>query len=145
MFQDIVSWVAGKRKKNRFKYSLPLNWLRYSMMVLFTVSLFAGFSTLVSILEPYSAYGRMVSSLLAPIYQWGNNWFAYLDERADSYLFYNVDVWLKSVTVLVVSATTLVVTGFMAWRNGRTYCNTICPIGTLLGLFSRFSLYKPRF
>ena len=145
VFQDIVSWVAGKRKKNRFKYSLPLNWLRYLMMVLFIVSLFAGFSTLVSILEPYSAYGRMVSSLLAPIYQWGNNLFAYLAERADSYLFYDVEVWLKSVTVLVVSATTLIVTGVLAWRNGRSYCNTICPIGTFLGLFSRFSLYKPRF
>ncbi|MDO5581718.1 MAG: 4Fe-4S binding protein, partial [Planctomycetia bacterium] len=32
----------------------------------------------------------------------------------------------------------------MAWRKGRLYCNSICPVGTLLGLLSRFSLYKPR-
>ncbi len=32
----------------------------------------------------------------------------------------------------------------MAWRNGRLYCNSICPVGALLGLLSRFSLFKPR-
>lgn len=145
VYQDIISWVAGKRKKNRFKYSLPRNWLRYTMMVFFTVSLFAGFSSLVSIFEPYSAFGRMVSSLLQPIYLLVNNLFAYLAERAESYLFYSVEVWLKSLVVLVFSSITLIVLTVLAWRNGRIYCNTICPIGTLLGLFSRFSLFKPLF
>ena len=31
----------------------------------------------------------------------------------------------------------------LALRNGRTYCNTICPVGTVLGALSRFSLLKP--
>ena len=30
----------------------------------------------------------------------------------------------------------------MAWRNGRTYCNSICPVGTLLGFISRWSWFK---
>ena len=30
----------------------------------------------------------------------------------------------------------------LAWRNGRT-CNTVCPVGTLLGLLSRWSLVAP--
>lgn len=30
----------------------------------------------------------------------------------------------------------------LAWRNGRTYCNTVCPVGTVLGLLSRFSLFR---
>ena len=33
IFQDIVSWLAGKRKKNRFRYSPALSWLRYGVMV----------------------------------------------------------------------------------------------------------------
>ena len=32
----------------------------------------------------------------------------------------------------------------MAWKHGRTWCNTICPVGTILGLLSRFSLFKVR-
>ena len=32
----------------------------------------------------------------------------------------------------------------MAWKHGRTWCNTICPVGTVLGLLSRFSLFKVR-
>lgn len=35
--------------------------------------------------------------------------------------------------------------GYLAWRNGRTYCNTICPVGTLLGFLSEYSLFKPVF
>lgn len=31
----------------------------------------------------------------------------------------------------------------LAWKNGRTYCNTICPVGTFLSLFARFSLFRP--
>ena len=33
----------------------------------------------------------------------------------------------------------------LAWRYGRTYCNTICPVGTLLSFLSRFSLLKVYF
>lgn len=28
VFQDIVSWISGKRKKNRFRYSPAISWLR---------------------------------------------------------------------------------------------------------------------
>ena len=31
VFQDVVSWIAGKRKKNRFSYSPAVSWLRYGM------------------------------------------------------------------------------------------------------------------
>ena len=30
----------------------------------------------------------------------------------------------------------------LAGRNGRTYCNTICPVGTVLGFLSRYSLFR---
>lgn len=38
---------------------------------------------------------------------------------------------------------TFLVIFFLAWRSGRTYCNTICPVGTVLGLVSRYSLFRP--
>ena len=36
---------------------------------------------------------------------------------------------------------TLVVIVVLAWRNGRTWCNTICPVGTVLGWLSKYSLF----
>ena len=64
-------------------------------------------------------------------------------ERADSYVFYSVDVWIKSVATFGVALVTFVVLFLLAWRNGRTYCNTICPVGTVLGFLSKYALLKP--
>ena len=143
IFQDIISWISGKTKKNRFRYSKPLNWLRYGMLILFAVAFIAGIGSLVALLAPYSAYGRMVSNLLSPIYLWGNNLLAYFAEQADSYTFYSTEVWIKGGATLIVAIVTLVVLIVLAWKNGRTYCNTICPVGTILGFLSRFSILKP--
>ena len=144
VFQDAVSWVAGKVKKNRFRYSKALNVLRYVVLVLFVAALVSGGGFIVvKLLAPYSAYGRMVSSLLQPIYIGINNGLAMIAERVGSYAFYSVDVWMKSVPVLVVAVVTFVVLAVLAWRGGRTYCNTICPVGTLLSFVSRFAWLKP--
>ena len=94
------------------------------------------------LLAPYSSYGRIASNLFAPIYGWGNNALAYLAERADSYAFYETSVWLKSLPTFIVAALTFIIISVLAWRNGRTYCNTVCPVGTVLGFLSRFSLLR---
>lgn len=143
VFQDIISWFAGKQRKNRFRYSPALSWLRYSMLVLFIAAMLAGFASWAALIAPYSAYGRMASTLFAPLYQWGNNLLAYLAERADSYAFYSTEVWLKGISTITVAIITFIVLFILAWRNGRTYCNTVCPVGTVLGLLSRFSLFRP--
>lgn len=145
IFQDCVSNLSSKRKgkKARFSYSKEIKWLRYGVLVLFVIALVAGLNALVALLAPYSAYGRMVQSLLAPVWQWGNNLLAWIAERQDSYAFVTKDVWLKSLPTLIVAAVTFVVVVVLAWRNGRTYCNTICPVGTTLSFFSRFAMFRP--
>ena len=144
VMQDIVSWASGKRRKhrNRFAYSPALTWLRRGMLVVFVAAMLAGVG---SLLAPYSAYGRIASNLLAPVYAWGNNLLAYIAGRMDSYAFYSVDVWMKSLSTLLVAVVTFAVLFVLAWRSGRTYCNTICPVGTVLGFLARYSLFKPRF
>jgi ferredoxin len=52
---------------------------------------------------------------------------------------------MRSAISLAIAAVTLVVLAILAWRNGRTYCNTICPVGTLLSFFARFSWLKIHF
>jgi ferredoxin len=142
VFQDVVSWFAGKRKKNRFSYSLPHSWLRYSVLGLFVIALVVGAGFVVTIIEPYSTYGRIASNLFLPVYQKINNLFAYFAERINSYWFYSVDVWIKSIVTLSIAIATLLVIVILSWRNGRTYCNTICPVGTILGFISRYSFFK---
>ena len=145
VFQDAISWISGKRKKKkyRFSYSPAVSWLRYGALALFVVAAVAGIGSLVALHAPYSSYGRIVQNLFAPAYQWGNNLLAYLAERAGSYAFYRMEVWMKSLPTFLVAAVTFVTLIVLAWRNGRTYCNTICPVGTVLGFFSRYSLFRP--
>ena len=141
--QDMASKVAAIRKKNRFTYSPAKNWLRYIVLGLFIVAMnVAGAAVIVVLLEPYSAFGRMISTFLAPIYLWCNNLLANIAEQVDSYTFYEVDIWLKGIEIFAVATFTFIVISVLAWRNGRTYCNTICPVGTVFGFLSRFSLYK---
>ena len=145
ILQDGIAWLGRRGKKNRLKYgwSPEKKWLRYTMLGVMAVAIIAGIGSLVALLAPYSAYGRIVQSLFAPVYGWGNNALAYLAERKESYAFYRTDVWLKGLSTLIVAAVTLILLAILAWRNGRTYCNTICPVGTVLSFFSRFAMFRP--
>ena len=143
VMQDIFAWFGKKVKKNRYSYSPEKKWLRYIVLVLFIVSLLVGTGILAHLIAPYSAYGRIANNLLAPIYQWGNNGLAYLAERAESYAFYETEVWIRSTTTFAIAIATIIIIGILAWRGGRTWCNTICPVGTVLGFVSRFSWLKP--
>lgn len=143
IMQDGFAFLGKKARRNRYSHSRPLNALRYTMLALMAVAIVAGISAFVALLAPYSAYGRIVQSLLAPLWDWGNNLLAIWAERHGSYAFYTVDIWLKGGVTLAVAIVTLLVLAFLAWRNGRTYCNTICPVGTVLGFLSRFSLFRP--
>lgn len=143
VFQDILA--RFHRKKNKYGYSKEVRWLRYPLLVLFIIALVAGVGSFFQFLAPYSSYGRIATMIFQPLWMLGNNVLAVIAERADSYAFYSVDVWIKSLPVFIIALVTLVVLFVLAWRGGRTYCNTICPVGTILSFFSRFSLLKIRF
>jgi len=148
VFQDCVAHISVARKsrlKNHKPYSFSpeKKWLRYIVWVVFVVALVVGIQALVALLAPYSAWGRIVQNLFQPIYLWINNLFAAIAERAGSYAFYGREVWLRSLPTFVVAVVTLVAVVVLAWRGGRTYCNTICPVGTTLSFFSRFAMFRP--
>lgn len=144
VMQDVISWLSGRRKgkKFRFTYSCELRVLRLSVLGLFIVAIVAGIGSFVALLAPYSSYGRIVSNLFEPLYLWCNNLLALIAEHYDSYAFYSVDVWMRGISTFAVASLTFVVIGWLAWRNGRTYCNTVCPVGTVLGYLSKFALFR---
>lgn len=146
IMQDIIAWFGRRGKKKRYKYSYSgeKRWLRYGFLAFFLVSLVAGLTSLAALIAPYSSYGRIAGNLMAPIYRWGNNILAYFAGRMDSYAFYGVDVWMKSLPVFIIAVVSFAVIAILAWRGGRTYCNTVCPVGTVLGLLSKYSLFTIR-
>lgn len=145
VMQDIISRISGlrKKKKYRFSYSKEKKWLRYGFLFLFFIALLAGVGSFVALLAPYSSFGRIAQNLFAPICLWGNNILAHFAERADSYAFYEREIWIRSIPTFAIATATFVFVFILAWRNGRTYCNTICPVGTILGFFSRWAWFKP--
>ena len=145
IMQDFFSWIGGKVKKNRFSYAKENKWLRYGFFAIFAILLIIGFAPVTTLFAPYSAYGRIVNSLFKPLYDMLNNWLAGMDTANDRYNFTEVQIWTRSVTTFVVALLTLIILGGLAIWKGRIYCNSICPVGTVLSFFSRFSLFKVRF
>ena len=143
ILQDVFSWFGTRKNKNKYHYTKPNPILRYSVLGAFVVLMIVPFTTIALLIEPYSAFGRIAQNLLAPVYQLGNNLLAYFAERAESYTFYSVDIWIRSISSFAIALITFGVIAFLAWRGGRTWCNTICPVGTILGFLARFSWFKP--
>ena len=67
------------------------------MLGLMAVAVVVGIGAFVALLAPYCAYGRIVQSLMSPLWLWADNQLAAWAERSGSYAFYSVDVWLKSL------------------------------------------------
>ena len=145
VMQDVFGRLGrlGKRKKFRYRFSKAKTVLRLALLAVMIVAVALGIGQVVALLAPYSSFGRIVQSFLSPLWALGNNLLAGVAEKHESYAFYQTDVWIRSVPTMIVAATMLVVIGVLAWRNGRTWCNTVCPVGTVLGYLARFSLLKP--
>ncbi|MBQ0056843.1 MAG: 4Fe-4S dicluster domain-containing protein [Bacteroidales bacterium] len=151
VMQDGISWLAGKcnrdktkRRFGRFHYS---EWklgkgARYGLLGFFLVALVFGMGTCVQLLAPYSSYGRMVTTIVRPLVDWLNNVCAGWCAAHESYAFYSVEVWMRSLPALIVAVVSFVLVFVMSWFGGRAYCNSICPVGTVLGLLSRRSLVR---
>ena len=139
--QDVIGARAGRY---RFRHSAPHTLLRLAVFFVFAASLLAGVPLVFSLLEPYSAFGRMAAELLAPVWATGNNALAWASERAGNYDVGPVVVWQKGLAALASAVATLALIGVLAWRKGRLWCNAVCPVGTFLGFFSRFAVLRPR-
>lgn len=143
LLQDLFARLGRKAKRNRYAYSPAKQVLRYGFLAAFVVLMVAGVGQIAAWIAPYSAFGRIVSTLFAPLWQLANNGLAWLAERGGSYAFYTVEIWWKGAALVGLSAVTFIVVAVLAWRNGRTWCNTVCPVGTVLGLLSRYSWLRP--
>ncbi len=135
IMQDGISWLSARRKgkKARFSYSKPLTWLRWTVLVVVLAAGILGINAVVSLFDPWAIFGR-TASLLEPVV-----------EGVASYAVYPREVYIKSGIVFATAIVTLIVIAILSWRKGRTWCNTICPVGTLLGAVSLAAPFRIRF
>lgn len=138
--QDGVNAVrnyGSKSARVRFSFRTPKLWLRYGVLALTAICVATGVGFVVALVEPYSIFGRTIHEGLRPAAQAMNNVLALF--FGDSFGREVISVsWLSAVVALI---TTLIILS-LAWIGGRRYCNSFCPVGTLLGEVSRFSLFK---
>ena len=95
VYQDIVSYIARRikpRKKRRYTYSKAKTVLRVVLLVIFIAALIAGIALIPALLDPYAAYGRLVTELAGPVYTFINNLFAGIAAKQESYLFTDSEI-----------------------------------------------------
>jgi len=136
--------IARLGKKRRYRFAPQKNWLRLGALAVFLLAFVAGFPLVFSLLEPYSAFGRIATDIAVPVWQFGSNLLAVVSARAENFAIGPTPVWQKGLPALIAALLSLGVIGVLALRSGRTWCNTLCPVGTLLGFRSRFALLRPR-
>ena len=153
VMQDIIArisiWLRPRRRRRIGVYGWKPahSRIRYGVLIAFVVLLALGLlnllaSSIAALIEPYSAYGRIATGLIKPVYVAANNALAAHDAETGSYTFYFVtNVIAPAITA--VGGSTLLVTGLFAVLTGRGSCNTICPVGTLLGFISKYALFRP--
>ena len=137
--QDI-SGALGK-SLSRKKYSFHRNTTLYRCLVfIFVVSLYVlGVSTLIGLIDPYSIYVRGASQLLDRIIGFASDLMSPLLKDFGVYLSYSPGSFYI-IPVLVLALILLA-----AFFRGRLFCNTICPVGMILGCVSQAQLIRPVF
>jgi len=140
---DLLIWI---RKRTLGRSSLKLRhrspgstrWI-FLLVGLGTLPLTA---LIFGFIEPYSLFGRVQSILFQPLLAEMNN----LVYRGFGFRSPVVPVnhHTTSITVFLMTWFFFLLVVALAWFRGRLWCNSVCPIGTLLGLFARFALFRIR-
>lgn len=143
VMQDGFAWLGKRFKRNRYSYSPAMTKLRIAALVFFVIALVANLSWLAALIAPYSTYGRIITSLVMPASDALNNLGADWSAAKGNYIFLPVERGPRLLLITLSSAIALLLIATLAWLNGRSWCNTICPVGTILGLMSRYSLFRP--
>ncbi len=112
---DLISAVARRWKKSHYSYCSPSTRTRISFLGIAAISAVTGISTIIAVLDPYSAFARIVAACARP-------------------------AAIGLAGLIVAAATLAAIVTLASWR-GRLVCNTICPVGSTLGFISRLSLY----
>ena len=116
------------------RYAPPVPYVRYVVLTLVIVSsLFLG-AVVLAWLDPYSIAGRFLSGIVNPLAAELTN--AAVGEQVTA------PAWERYGWLLLLVGGMFLLPLILAWWRGRLYCNTLCPVGALLGILSRRPLMR---
>jgi ferredoxin len=138
--QDIVVWLRKKfKKKLRFSEAKNFAWMRYTSIGLALIGALTGFSIVLNVLDPFSVAGKITNTFFRPLAALSNNGISSLLQH---YKIYSVSpVVAKAVPpeAFIIPGILLVLILVLVFSKERIFCNTICPVGGLLGLIANTS------
>lgn len=140
----IGSLTGGRRRRRRFRPTPPHNRLRHAVLALTVLALLAGSGLPLNLLDPFSSFGRIFSDLLRPLVIAANNLAAIVLEPMGVHTIYQVRWATVAPVSAAVALASLILVARLSAGHGRLYCNTACPVGTLLGLVSRMAIFRAR-
>jgi len=145
--QDIFSRIGGRFKKKfrRYGFKKPYTVLRYSLLAITLIVTIVWGIYMVTLLDPYSIFGRFMTYFARPVVLMLNNFFAGILGKFDIYTLSNLPVKGFPLVVYSIPAAFFILVGVLSFTKGRLYCNMICPVGTLLGLLSKISVLRVKF
>jgi ferredoxin len=144
--QDIMIWLAKKLspRKKLFKFKKPSNGLRYGTLALVSLSLLTGSIILLNLLDPYSTFGKICYNSFRPLLVLANNMTSKTLTLFDIYWLPPVKWVPVNIAALLLALGWLLLLLWLAAKRGRLFCNTVCPVGAVLGIFARYSLFRIR-
>ena len=147
ILQDAISRISANIRRvppYRLPFRKPRNAPRYAILAAVIAALAAGWGVLaVAWLDPYSNFGRIVSIFFRPAAAAINNVAASIATAfGHPAAVPHANVGLAATGALLPPLVIFIAITLMASARGRLWCNTICPVGTLLGLVSRCSLWR---
>ena len=123
VFQDIVFWLKKRLRPKQVQFSFLKEAvaLRYGILAALFVAWVLGLYFIPALLDPYSIYGRMVTNLLAPLWQQGFNNVATLSSNHALGLLEKYDSVFQGTTAFVVALGYFLILTSLAWRYGGAY------------------------
>lgn len=146
ILQDLAIRLAQWWRPRRvpFRYARPHSQLAYTVLLLAVLTWLGGSLLLINLLDPFSVFGRLISDGLRPLYFGAHNLVAYGLAAFGAYPLAPVVWHAAPLPTLLIPLLSLVILIVLSVRYGRLYCNTLCPVGTLLGLLARVAIFRIR-
>jgi ferredoxin len=116
--------------------------VHYGLLGATVIAGLLGSLMLVDLFEPFSNFGRLLTNLADPVLVSFNNAAAFVLGRLGVFILFNIPLLHPTTVALLLSVAFLGLIVYLSYYHGRLFCNLLCPAGALLGLLSRFSLFR---
>ncbi|MDE5647151.1 MAG: 4Fe-4S binding protein [Muribaculaceae bacterium] len=122
--QDMISYIARRttQRKHRYRFRRPHNGTRSIFLLITAGGIIIGNGLIVTLLDPFFNFNIIVEGTIMPVCTLG--------------------AAAVGAGIAAEAIITLAIITCISGRAGRLLCNTVCPVGTTLGVISRYSVMR---